>query len=179
MFPQQALMKDALPPHTPSPLSADADATVTGTDIVCLADLQPQSVEWLWQHGLAAGTLAMLSEEPGSGKTWVALATAAALTRGRDPFTGEKLKPVHRPLRLGGTRCLPSHSTSLRRPPPKAENQVPGGGLCPLRRISIRRSTRQDAQINYLSTLSIFMKQTTYLATLPNPNLKANECHCF
>ena len=31
------------------------------------------------------------------------------------------------------------------------------------------RSTRQDAQINYLSTLSIFMKQTTYLATLPNP----------
>jgi hypothetical protein len=41
-----------------------------------------------------------------------------------------------------------------------------------LRRISTRRSTRQDAQINYLSTLSIFMKQTTYLATLPNPNLK-------
>ena len=30
------------------------------------------------------------------------------------------------------------------------------------------RSTRQDAQINYLSTLSIFTKQTTYLATLPN-----------
>src|SRR6266851_4935188 len=62
---------------------------------------------------------------------------------------------------------------------PKTENQVPGGGLCPLRRISTLRSTRQDAQINYLSTLSIFMKQTTYLATLPNPNLKANECPCF
>ena len=85
MTPQQALMKDAPPPHTPSPLSADADATVTGTDIVCLAG----------------------------------------------------------------------------------------------RRISALRSTRQDAQINYLSILSIFMKQTTYLATLPNPNLKANECHCF
>ena len=27
-------------------------------------------------------------------KTWVALAIAAALTRGRDPFTGEKLKPA-------------------------------------------------------------------------------------
>ncbi len=48
------------------------------------------------------------------------------------------------------------------------ENQVPGCGLCSHRRISTRRSTRQDAQINYLSTLSIFMKQTTYLATLPN-----------
>ena len=94
MIPQQTMMNDALSPHTPSPSSADADATVTGTDIVYLADLQPQPVEWLWQHRLAAGTLAMLSGEPGSGKTWVALAIAAALTRGRDPFTGEKLKPA-------------------------------------------------------------------------------------
>jgi hypothetical protein len=52
-------------------------------------------------------------------------------------------------------------------PSPKTEDQVPGGGLCRLRRISTLWSTRQDAQINYLSTLSIFMKQTTYLATLP------------
>jgi putative DNA primase/helicase len=94
MIPQQAMVNDALSPHTPSPLPVDADATVTGTDIVYLADLQPQPVEWLWQHRLAAGTLSMLSGEPGSGKTWVALAIAAALTRGRDPFTGEKLKPA-------------------------------------------------------------------------------------
>ena len=56
-------------------------------------------------------------------------------------------------------------------------NRSHGGAwrrTCPIRRISTRRSTRQDAQINYLSTLSIFVKQTTYLATLPNPNLKAN-----
>src|SRR5271156_2548427 len=52
---------------------------------------------------------------------------------------------------------------------PKTENQVPGGGLCPLRRI------RQDAQINYLSTLSIFPKQTTYLATLPSPKTYWNS----
>ena len=50
---------------------------------------------------------------------------------------------------------------------PKTENQVPGGGLCRIRRIGTVRSTRQDAQMNYLSILSIFMKQTTYLATLP------------
>ena len=94
MIPQQALINDALSPHTPPPFPADADATVTGTDIISLADLQPQPVEWLWQHRLAAGTLAMLSGKPGSGKTWVALAIAAALTRGRDPFTGEELKPA-------------------------------------------------------------------------------------
>ena len=94
MIAPQALINDALSPHTPSPFPADADATVTGTDIVCLANIQPQPVEWLWQHRLAAGTLAMLSGKPGSGKTWVALAIAAALTRGRDPFTGEELKPA-------------------------------------------------------------------------------------
>ena len=94
MIPQQALMNDALPPHTPSPLPTDTDATVTGTDVVYLDDLPPQPVEWLWQHRLAAGTLAMLSGEPGSGKTWVALAIAAALTRGREPFSGETLKPA-------------------------------------------------------------------------------------
>jgi putative DNA primase/helicase len=94
MIPPQALINDALSPHTPPPFPADADATVTGTDIICLANIQPQPVEWLWQHRLAAGTLAMLSGKPGSGKTWVALAIAAALTRGRDPFTGEELKPA-------------------------------------------------------------------------------------
>jgi hypothetical protein len=61
--------------------------------------------------------------------------------------------------------------------PPKTENQVPGGGLCPFRRISTLPSTRQDAQINYLSTLSIFMKQTTYLATLPNQVRKLRKSH--
>jgi hypothetical protein len=71
MIPQQAMSNDPLSPHT----LADADATVTGTDMVYLAGLQPQPVEWLWQHRLAAGTSAIISGEPGSGKTWVALAT--------------------------------------------------------------------------------------------------------
>ena len=173
MIPQQAMMKDAISPHTPSPLSADADATVTGTDIVYLADLQPQPVEWLCQDRLAAGTLEMLSGEPIAEKAGVALAIAAALTRGRDPFTGEKLKPAtvlsasaeHSPP------CAAPNSISAF-VAPKTENQVPGGGLCRLRRMSTLRSARQDAQINYLSTLSIFMKQTTYLATLPNSKIR-------
>ncbi len=105
MIPQQAPMNDAFSPKTPSPSSADADATVTGI---------------------------------------------ATLRRAKFDI---------------GVRSS------------KKENQVLGGGLCSRWTISPRRSTRQDAQINYLSTLSIFMKQTTYLATLPNPNLKANECH--
>jgi hypothetical protein len=51
MIPQQTMMNHALSPHPPSPFPADADATVTGTDIVYLADLQPQPVEWLAASG--------------------------------------------------------------------------------------------------------------------------------
>jgi putative DNA primase/helicase len=139
---QQALMNDALPPHTPPPLSADADATVTGTDIIYLADLEPQPVEWLWHHRLAAGTLAMLSGEPGSGKTWVALAIAAALTRGRDPFTGETLKPAtvvyasaeHSPSqviqpRFAGLRGDPARLVVLRRVPSANSMSSPDSAL--------------------------------------------------
>jgi hypothetical protein len=87
------MIEDTISTHIPPPLAAESDAIVTTTDTVTLADLQPQPVEWLWQHRLAAGTLAMLSGDPGSGKTWVALAIAAAMTSGRAPFTGDKFKP--------------------------------------------------------------------------------------
>jgi hypothetical protein len=40
MMPQQAMTNDPLSPHTPSPLPADADATVTGTDMVYLRRAQ-------------------------------------------------------------------------------------------------------------------------------------------
>jgi hypothetical protein len=79
-----------VPPHPPSPLSAEPPA---GADFVYLCDLEPQPVEWLWQDRLACGTLAMISGVPGSGKTWIALALAAALSRGRDPWTGEAVDP--------------------------------------------------------------------------------------
>ena len=68
----------------PPPASADFDY---------LSDLQPLPVDWLWHHRLAAGTLAMLSGEPGTGKTFIALSIAAALSRGHAPYSGEPLKP--------------------------------------------------------------------------------------
>ncbi len=159
MIPQQAMMKDALSPHTPSPLPADADAPVTGTDTVYLADLQPQPVEWLWQHRLAAGTLAMLSGEPGSAKTW-----------GRPRHRGSadtRPRPVHRRKAKPATVLYASAEHPAAQVIQPRFAGLHGGPA----RLVILWSTRQDAQINYLSTLSIFMKQTTYLATLPNPNI--------
>jgi len=89
LSPLPDLPEEAPPPQVP----ADPAATESSADIVYLSDLKLRPVEWLWQDRLATGTLAMISGEPGSGKTWVALAIAAALSRGRAPFTGEKLKP--------------------------------------------------------------------------------------
>jgi hypothetical protein len=90
----EALAQQGLPGEVPAPqLPADPAATESCADIVYLSDLPLRLVEWLWQDRLASGTLAMISGESGSGKTWIALAIAAALSRGRAPFTGEKLKP--------------------------------------------------------------------------------------
>jgi hypothetical protein len=77
----------------PSPSPATDSDTASCADFVYLSDLQTQPVQWLWQDRLASGTLAMISGVPGSGKTWVALAMAAALSRGRVPYTGEACEP--------------------------------------------------------------------------------------
>ena len=79
----------------------------------------PQPVDWLWQYRLAAGTLALLSGEPGAGKTFLALAIAAGLSRGRAPYTGDPLHlaPPSTPLpsttvRKSSTLALP-RSTAI------------------------------------------------------------------
>jgi putative DNA primase/helicase len=80
--------------NKPDPLPLAQPTAIAGcADLVYLSDLQPQPVQWLWQDRLAFGTLAMISGVPGSGKTWVALAMAAALSRGQVPYTGEACEP--------------------------------------------------------------------------------------
>jgi hypothetical protein len=83
------------PQGAPLPLPAEPTAIACSADLVYLCDLPLQSVQWLWQDRLASGTLAMISGLPGSGKTWVALAIAAALSRGRTPVTGETREPCN------------------------------------------------------------------------------------
>ncbi len=93
LTPQEDSPQGTPPPPTPLPLPAEPTAIAGSADLVYLCDLQPQPVQWLWQDRLASGSLAMISGAPGSGKTWIALAIAAALSRGRAPVTGETLEP--------------------------------------------------------------------------------------
>jgi hypothetical protein len=63
-------------------------------DILNLSQVEARAVPWLWQPYLAKGMLAMLSGDPAAGKTYIALAIAAALTTGRLPYNGEPCLPV-------------------------------------------------------------------------------------
>jgi hypothetical protein len=62
-------------------------------DLVPLSSIEAKSVPWLWEPYLSYGMISLLSGEPGSGKTFLALAFAAALTVGKVPFAGDSCSP--------------------------------------------------------------------------------------
>src|SRR5205823_3489423 len=64
-------------------------------EILNLSRVEAKAVPWLWQPYLAVGMMAMLSGDPGAGKTYLALAMAAALTVGRLPYSGEPCFPIN------------------------------------------------------------------------------------
>ena len=78
-------------PNTPTEETSD---TASGPDIVCLAEIAAKDVNWLWKLYLAFGMLAMLSGDPGSGKTFISLAICAGYTVGRTP-DGERCEPIN------------------------------------------------------------------------------------
>jgi AAA domain len=51
--------------------------------IVCLADVERRPVKWLWEPYIPLGMVSMISGDPGAGKSFVALALCADVTRGR------------------------------------------------------------------------------------------------
>ena len=51
-------------------------------DIVCLSDVEPQSTEWHWPGFLPVGELVLMAGDPGVGKSFAAMAIAAAFSTG-------------------------------------------------------------------------------------------------
>lgn len=64
-------------------------------DLVCLADVEAKPAPWLWPGYLAYGMLALLSGDPGAGKTFLSLAIAADLSRGRLPASDNMCEPIN------------------------------------------------------------------------------------
>jgi hypothetical protein len=52
-------------------------------NVVCLADVERRPVKWLWEPYIPLGMVSMISGDPGAGKSFVALALSADVTRGR------------------------------------------------------------------------------------------------
>jgi hypothetical protein len=60
--------------------------------VVCMADVAPEQVTWLWFPYVARGKLTLLEGDPGLGKSWLTCALACAVSRGQglpgaEPFT--------------------------------------------------------------------------------------------
>jgi len=54
-----------------------------------LADVVPEPIEWLWPRRIPRGKLTLLVGDPGTGKSFISLAIAAAITRGNALPDGE------------------------------------------------------------------------------------------
>lgn len=56
-------------------------------NLVCLADVKEEEIEWLWMPYLPVGKITILEGDPDSGKSFLSLALAAPITTGRPiPF---------------------------------------------------------------------------------------------
>src|SRR5258708_7361104 len=75
-------------------------------ELICLATVAPRSVDWLWEPYIPARMRTMLEGDPGTGKSYLALAVAANLTLGK---------------LLHGLACAPSNVLYLTAENPTAE----------------------------------------------------------
>lgn len=51
-------------------------------EVVCAADVKPESIDWLWSGRIPYGALTLLDGDPGLGKSTISLDLAARITRG-------------------------------------------------------------------------------------------------
>jgi len=61
--------------------------------LVCLANIQPETVSWLWYPYIPMGKLTLLEGDPGIGKSWVTLAITTAVSLGKGLPNAELIKP--------------------------------------------------------------------------------------
>jgi hypothetical protein len=75
---------DAAPnPKTGTPTVAAQEAAVRRPDLVRLSDVKARAVDWLWEPFIPYSMLSMLSGDPGTAKSFIALSLCADLSRGK------------------------------------------------------------------------------------------------
>jgi hypothetical protein len=74
--------------------------------LVPLADVQPESVEWIWPGRVAVGKIALICGDPGLGKSWITLDVAARMSSGRGWPDGAPAAPTGNVLLLSAEDAL-------------------------------------------------------------------------
>jgi len=76
-------------PHRPVVERIRITRPITRLQTVCLADVQPKPINWLWPEKIARGKVTMISGDPGLGKSLLTVALASAVSTGAKwPVTG-------------------------------------------------------------------------------------------
>ena len=57
-------------------------AGTSGLKVVCMADVEPKPINWLWPEKIARGKVSMIAGDPGLGKSLITLALASAVSTG-------------------------------------------------------------------------------------------------
>jgi hypothetical protein len=70
------------PPATDPTAPTIQTPTASGPTLVCLADVQPEPVRWLWHSRIALGKLSVFAGQPDLGKSFVTLDMAARVSKG-------------------------------------------------------------------------------------------------
>lgn len=60
---------------------------------ICLKDVEPESIRWLWKPYIPIGKITLLAGDPGIGKSFLSLSLAAAVSRGNGEFGLELSEP--------------------------------------------------------------------------------------
>jgi putative DNA primase/helicase len=64
------------------PTTSNSDTGANQLVMRCMADIQPEKIEWLWPGRIAIGKQTLIGGEPGLGKSQITAALAAAVTTG-------------------------------------------------------------------------------------------------
>src|SRR5438270_14019861 len=59
-----------------------SDGTMSNAVFTSMADVQPETVKWLWEGRIPFGKVTLLESQPGVGKSTLALDLAARVSRG-------------------------------------------------------------------------------------------------
>lgn len=95
-IPKSGIIADGLvnPNHAP-PAAESGRSLACEPVLVCLADVQPQPVTWLWPQRVALGKLTLIAGDPGLGKSFLTMDMASRVSTGAGwpDQPGERFNP--------------------------------------------------------------------------------------